>query len=286
MKFIMIIICFISFSVKSEEIKILSWNVFMIPKPINFTKQRARTPLIIEKLKNGHYDVILLQEAFRTKFQKELRGNLSVNYPFQESLKKGKKIFQVLNSGLYLVSKYPFSVLGKKYFDSCTHSDCFSSKGVLLVEVTLPSGKKVQFANTHMQAWEDEGARKVRIDQLLAIKDLLTSNQKDNIPQILIGDLNIDGLLKDEFENALDLMEMTSTPLSGKLRATNGFKMDCFNSPGDDKKEQWLDHMWLKTNKSNTVIKNMLAIPMKGTLNNKNDCPLSDHHAVEATLTL
>lgn len=286
MKFIMIIICFISFSVKSEEIKILTWNVFMIPKPINFTKQRARTPLIIEKLKKGHYDVILLQEAFRTKFQKELKGNLSANYPFQESLKKGKKIFHVLNSGLYIASKYPFTVLGKKYFDSCIHSDCFASKGVLLIEITLPSGKKVQLANTHMQAWEDEGARKVRIDQLLAIKDLLTSNQKDNIPQILIGDLNIDGLLKDEFENALDLMEMTSTPLSGELRATNGFKMNCFKSPGDDKKEQWLDHLWLKTNKSNTVIKSMLAIPMKGSLNNKNDCPLSDHHAVEATLTL
>lgn len=286
MKFIWILIFFTSFSAFSEEIKILTWNVFMIPKPINFSKQRARTPLIIEKLKTGHYDIILLQEAFRSKFQSELKKNLSDTHPFQGNLKKGKNILHVLNSGLYIASKYPFSILGKSYFNSCVHSDCFASKGVLLVELSLPSGKKIQIATTHMQAWEDEGAKKVRTDQLFVIKDLFTSNQKENIPQILIGDLNIDGLLKDEFEKAIDLMGMSPTPLTGELKATNGFKNDCYKTPGDGEKAEWLDHLWLKTNKSNAVIKNMVAIPMKGILKNKSDCPLSDHHAVEATLVI
>jgi endonuclease/exonuclease/phosphatase family metal-dependent hydrolase len=286
MKFILIMICFISFSAMSEEIKVLTWNVFMLPKPINFSKQRARTPLIIEKLQKSHYDVIFLQEAFRSKFQKELKENLSETYPYQGNLKKGKNILHVLNSGLYIASKYPFTVVGKKYFDSCIHSDCFASKGVLLVEITLPTGKKVQIANTHMQAWEDEEARRVRTDQLFVIKNLLTSNQKDHTPQILIGDLNIDGLLQDEYEKALDLMEMTSTPLSGELRASNGFKIDCYKTPGDDKKEQWLDHLWFKANKSSAKILDKHVIPMMGALNKKSDCPLSDHHAVEATLSL
>jgi endonuclease/exonuclease/phosphatase family metal-dependent hydrolase len=286
MKFLILFIFLIPFTAISEEIKVLTWNVFMIPKPINFTKQKLRTTLIAEKLEKTPHDIIFLQEAFRTRFQKEISLRLRGTHPFQTNLKKGKNLFHVLNSGLFIASKYPFRILGKKYFQSCVHSDCFASKGVILIEVTLPSGKIIQMATTHMQAWGDEEAIKTRRDQIYTIHDLLNEKFVTGIPQILLGDLNIDGNISNEYEKSLQILKMESTPLFGDIKSTNGFKIECYKTPGGDSKAEWLDHIWTRNNNSTLKITNKTAIPMNGAVISGKSCPLSDHHAVEANLHL
>ena len=232
MKLLILFIFLIPFTAISEEIKVLTWNVFMIPKPINFTKQNLRTKLIAEKLEKAPHDIIFLQEAFRMRFQKEISLKLKGTHPFQTNLKKGKNLFHVLNSGLFIASKYPFKILGKKYYQSCVHSDCFASKGVILIELTLPSGKSVQVATTHMQAWGDEEAIKTRREQIYTINDLLEEKFTPGIPQILLGDLNIDGKIQDEYKKSLEILKMDSTPLSGEIQSTNGFKIECYKMAG------------------------------------------------------
>lgn len=284
-KIILILVFMFPFTSIAEELKLLTWNVYMLPRPLNFTKQNERTKLIGEKLLTTDYDVILLQEAFMSGFRKKISKALKEKYPYQDHLRKSKRILHFVNSGLYVASKYPFEVLGWHYFNSCTHSDCFSSKGVLLIEVTTPKGNKVQIAMSHMQAWNDDTAVNVRKQQIEEINNLLKSYSRPEIPQILAGDLNIDGKIEKEYPGAVKALEMTSTPLEGELNATNGFAVECYKTPGEPGEGEWLDHIWLKQNDTQTEILNKKVIPFLATMKDK-ECSLSDHYGVEATLKL
>jgi hypothetical protein len=79
---------------------------------------------------------------------------------------------------------------------------------------------------------------------------------------------------------------MESTPLFGDIQSTNGFKIECYKTPGGDSKAEWLDHIWTRNNNSTLKITNKTAIPMNGAVISGKSCPLSDHYAVEANLYL
>lgn len=269
----------------AQELKVLTWNTFLIPPPINVTKQKDRAKLMVEKLPAMEHEVMFFQETFFKKSRKQILTSLLKTHPYSAIPTKGRKLTHILDSGLMVVSKHPMEVLDQVIFKDCTVSDCASSKSAILVEVTIPSGKKVQLVNTHLQAWDKPKAIEVRKKQLLQIKEMLSSHLKPGIPQLLIGDLNIDGKLEGEFNEALALMEMTSTPLEGDISGTNGFATKpCFKKPGEDH-EEWLDHFWLKANGTETEVLSKKVVPIIGQLKNK-ICPLSDHHAVEAIIKL
>lgn len=286
MKKYLVLLLLVPMLAVAEEVKLLTWNVFMIPKPINFSRQKERTALIGKELLESDYDIILLQEAFVNRFRKDISKVLKDKYPYQDHLAKSRRILHFLNSGLYIASRYPFEVLGWHYFNYCTHSDCLSSKGVLLVEVTTPSGKKVQIAMSHMQAWDSKKAVEVRKNQIDEIKDLLDTYARPNVPQILAGDLNIDGKVDTEYPAALSALQMTSSNLEGPLVATNGFKVECYKTPGEASDGQWLDHFWLRTHGSEAEIYNKQVRPFKAVMKGDKECSLSDHYGVEAILKL
>lgn len=279
---VLLMLPFLSFA---EELKVLTWNTFLIPAPWNFTKQNARAKIMYQTLPELTHDVMFFQEAFHDKHRKKIMQHLEATHPYAAAPVKGKKIFQIQDSGLFIVSKYPMTVLDQIIFDHCTNSDCMSSKSALLVEITMPSGKKIQFVNTHLQAWSAPKAMAIRKVQLEQIKTMINKYQTPSVPQILAGDLNIDGKLAIEYNEALRLMEMTSTPLDGDITGTNGFSTQgCFKKPGEDN-EEWLDHFWLKSNGTATNIENKKVLLLTGKLSGK-VCPLSDHHAVEAVIQL
>lgn len=268
----------------AQELSLLTWNVFMIPKPINFTLQPQRTELIAEQLKNSPYDVIMMNEAFIKKFRTKVGRALRPNFPHQEFLQRSVRPWHFMNSGLFVLSRHPFEVLDHWYYTKCTHADCLSAKGVLLIEVTLPANKKVQIAMTHMQAWDDLKAQKVRAHQFQEIKDLLELHAVPGVPQILTGDLNIDGKATHEYPLLLNLMEMKARPLDSELNYTTGFKTNCYKIPGGAS-EQWLDHVWVNPRGSKARILNNSVRAFTGLLKGR-DCPLSDHNSVEARIQL
>ena len=269
----------------AQELKVLTWNTFLIPPPINVTKQKLRTSQMVEKLPTMEHEVIFFQETFYKKLRKKIVAALTNTHPHIAIPKKGKKIYHLLDSGLMVASKHPMEVLDQVIFDKCTVTDCASSKSAILVEITLPVGKKVQLVNTHLQAWDKPEAIEVRKSQLQQIKDMLKAHSRPGIPQLLVGDLNIDGKITTEFNDALALMEMTAAPLEGDITGTNGFETrPCFKKPGENH-EEWLDHFWLNANGTETQIMAQKVVPMIGQLKDK-VCPLSDHHAVEAIIKL
>jgi endonuclease/exonuclease/phosphatase family metal-dependent hydrolase len=177
-------------------------------------------------------------------------------------------------------------VLGSETYKKCTKEDCFAGKGALLVEVTMPDQKKVQMMTTHLQAWDTAKAVSVRKAQLEQVKALFKKHEVPEVAQFLIGDINIDGLAPDEYHSSLDLLQMESAPLNGEITSTNGYKSECYKTPGGEHQGQWLDHVWMKPNQSTAVVLERKAVEYNAILKKNKSCPLSDHRAVAAVISL
>lgn len=277
-KFFLIIGLLIVSHAQAESLRVLTWNVFMLPKPIKWSMQEERAKTIINEISKRNNDVVVLQEAFDWKFQAQLRMKLRKQYPYQFYLGRKFVSFTVYGSGVYYLSKYPFKNVKNIFFNDCGMADCLASKGTALLEFKF-GNKNIQIASTHMQAGGQPKYVQVRSRQLSQIKNMFQNVHRAGVPQFLIGDLNIDGLLDEEYLRALDYLEMSSTPLEGELPYSNGFPTLCYSKPGDDNR-QWLDHVFVRGNGS---VSEKKVIPFYGKFRNRT-CALSDHHGVEAVL--
>ena len=83
-------------AVENDTIKIVSWNIKMVPKVLGlFTKsarkkQKDRAPRIIQYLNNTDFDIVILQELFDQSITKKFSKDLRTNYPYILSpIKKG-----------------------------------------------------------------------------------------------------------------------------------------------------------------------------------------------------
>jgi exonuclease III len=262
----------------AEEVKILAWNVYMLPRPIKFSKQEERLPLIIAELKKLNHDVIVLEEAFWEKFRTEMGEELKSTYPYQHGLGKSGSFSQVMTSGVFILSRRPFEVVGSEYYKECKKADCYASKGVLMVR--FPG---FQLAATHMQSGQADVIKEIRKTQLLQVRDFLKKSAVEKIPQLLVGDLNINGLAGNEYDEALRILDMRSTPLDGPLTHSSANDISCFENRSE--RLSWIDHMFEKSNGSllKTLSKNIRMI--KGPIAGKT-CDLSDHHAIEGIFSL
>ncbi len=239
-----------------------------------------------ELLPTTGHDIYFFQEAFAGLTKKKLTKAFKRSHPFHAALDSDKKFPHFLGSGLLVFSRYSIKVIGKDYYKKCVHTDCFAAKGVILVEVTMPDKKKIQIATTHLQAWEDQKAVETRVFQLHQIQKLFAANFNADIPQVLVGDLNIDGLIPGEYDQALQILNMSSAPLNSSQPATNGYTIDCYKKPGKDNTPQWLDHVWLDPHQSKAVVIYRNALEFKGIFKKNKECYLSDHRPIEAKISL
>lgn len=260
----------------AADLRVLSWNTYMLPYPVKKSNQKVRTDVIAHALKGEGHDFIFMQEAFMGSFRSKVGKVLRDEYPHQYYLKNRGFIYPFFGSGVFILGRHPFKVVDKVYYKKCGASDCWASKGSAMIETTLPSGKTVQIAVTHLQAKENLG--EVRVSQLEQVKGMLKKNKRAGIPQFLIGDLNIDAKEK-EFQEGLDLLGMHPTQLTGDLSHTN--VIDCYKKP--DHEKEWIDHMWVDKDtqlKDSTISARAVDYEYKGK-----NCNASDHYAIEGLFT-
>lgn len=253
-------------------------NVYMLPKPIKWTYQPERTEALLEQLKKINYDVIVFQEAFLKTFRDSASEKMKDQYPYFFYLDKPHFFSSLLGSGLLVLSRKPMKVLGTVYFKDCSRFDCFAAKGAILVQIAVNQNTSAQLAITHLQAGNNSA--EIRTQQLMQIRDLLSQHKQDGVVQLLAGDINID-FSNGEFEKALSTMKMVYAPLDGEIKTTNARSNNCYDTPT---RKLWIDHLWAN---DISKIKNwsIQVVDLNFQLNKK-ICPLSDHHAIEAHLTL
>ena len=261
---------------QAADLKVLSWNAFMLPKPLKFSNQEIRTQVISYAIEGEDYDFVFFQEAFMSSFRKHVGKKLQSEFPHQYYLKNNAFIYPFFGSGVFVLGKHPFKVLDKVYYKKCGKADCFASKGAVMIESKLPGGKTVQFAVTHLQAVEKLGS--VRLSQMNQVKGMMEKYKKAGVPQFLIGDLNIDAK-EEEFRKGLDLMGMKETELTGPIEHTN--VIDCYKKP--DHEKEWIDHMWV--DRSTSLKDSSIAVRVVDYEHKGKVCMASDHHAIEGSFT-
>lgn len=264
---------------KATDLKILSWNVYMLPSPLKISLQKDRTDDIVAKLAATDYDALFFQEAFSSYFRDLMIKKLGKKYPYSYYLKRDKKLTHILGSGVFVMSRLPMKVLDRVYYKECGGFDCFAAKGAVLVELQTPSKERVQFAVTHLQSSLKE--TKDRLSQLEQIHGMFADYASKSVPQFLIGDLNIIGKTT-EFKVALRVSQMEAAPLLGPIQWTSGRVNNCYKIPGNT--QDWIDHLWMKP--SSKVRAAGMTVRNFEFVHKGQRCPDSDHYAMESRIRL
>jgi sphingomyelin phosphodiesterase len=280
----------------NQQLKILSWNIFMLPKIVRRTGQNERALLIAQKLKESDYDLIVFQEAFDETARTILWNEIKSAFPYQQDvLNMNSSGFTITNGGVWIISKYPTVLKREIKFKERKGVDMFARKGALLVEVTK-EGHKYQVVGTHLQAEDSERLAEIRgVQYQQIIDELLKPYRDDNIPQIICGDFNVSRKDLKQYNKMIESFSPDSIwncngnigencPVVGTDVFTwNGQENDLVT----DGEQTTYDYILVRKNNFNFKgikrnVKNFVSSWSSRKWKNKKN--LSDHYAVEIVL--
>jgi endonuclease/exonuclease/phosphatase family metal-dependent hydrolase len=221
-------------SEEDKELRILSYNIQMLPRWIAHLGHGPvkRAKLIPEKLIQDNIDIIVFQEAFDKHCMKLISRQLKTVYPYSIGPANDKKCGIKLNSGVMIFSKTPLTFVDQVDFTECEKEDCFARKGALLVETEF-NGKKIQVLGTHKEAG---GSLPLKAGQYIEILGMVRKHTKPNVPQFLCGDFNI-RKDSDLYFGMLGTFEMKDGPITGELQYTSDHLLNDMSSyRPDDRK--------------------------------------------------
>ena len=204
-------------SYEKKELKILSWNIYMLPFISLFNHNGARAKVIAHTLESSDYQVIVFQEAFSSKCRHILAKSLAKEYPYQYGPANKNNLPFRTNSGLWVVSKIPLMELGEIQFSRCKGFDMVARKGAVLFQGTF-EGARFQLLTTHLQA---DHSHELRVKQCDEIRDhLLNKYYCADIPQLICGDFNIDMDDRPSYQQMLQTLDAQNGELSGSVKVT------------------------------------------------------------------
>ncbi len=174
-------------SAGGEKIKVLSWNIYMLPGVFG-SGNALRAEAIGRVLSSGEYDVIVFQEAFDQGARRVISQHLKKTYPYQVG-PANQKFFSVkTNSGLWIFSRHPIAAAHSIVFQTRHGVDALSRKGALLTELNV-NGNFIQIVATHLQNSGKTWRKQSQCSEIYT--NLLKKYQRPGIPQIVCGDFNI-----------------------------------------------------------------------------------------------
>lgn len=169
------------------SLAVMSYNIKGLPSPIIGSEYKDERYGVIGKiLKREGQEIVLLQEAFSEQSKILLD---SAAYPHLAAGPGASSFFGV-NSGLYILSKYPILEQANATFgEDCLSWDCLANKGVQFARIAVPGlPLPLEVFNTHMQAGRsDTTTRRKQVAVLLAF---FKTHHKEGSPVIFGGDFN------------------------------------------------------------------------------------------------
>jgi len=173
-------------SSNSTRLKILSWNIGMLPVLDLFKEKDDRAEAIANVLSSCDYDIIVFQEAFTAHSRAVLNQTLHDQYPFAYGPVNGSKLSFKFNSGIWILSKIPLQKKKEIEFTAYAGFDSFARKGAVLFEGQFHNSS-FQLIATHLQ--DDDYPQSIRDLQLSEIFEQLIFPFSDmKTPQIICGD--------------------------------------------------------------------------------------------------
>lgn len=261
-------------SLKKDTLKILSWNIQMLPDLyVPFTKlvrkkQKVRLPEIIKYLEKSNYDLIVLQEVFDVQMKNKLRKYLTSAYPYmQMPIKKGWGI--KLSNGVMFLSKHPVKLIDKVIFNVSKKSDRMAQKGCALIEMSF-HGQNILVAGTHL----DSKGQEVRDKQYQMIKNEIIDPYKSIEKNFLLaGDLNTEVKSK-AFKSMIQLFDLENST----LKEAQPYTYDGDNSWINYDNKGWIDFILHQLTPNNKVVNQYIIRPKMSHKNSTID--LADHYGI------
>jgi len=268
-----------------EELKILSWNIYMLPAMSNFigygvfSGKKKRAKAIVEELKKLDYDIVVFQEAFHKGARKKLKRGLVEIYPYMYGPANRRKIAIKTNSGIWIFSKIPLKELKVIDFKQCQGIDCWARKGALLVE-GLWNGNPFQLIGTHLESGPEQYIRKSQYEEIYQY--LIEPYQKTGVPQFICGDLNTNSADSMSYMDMLNTLKAENGELLGEVKVTIGGIANDMSSGGTTNQYE-IDYILVRDNGTGIKsIKRKVSILQHQWSKKRKD--LSDHYGVEATI--
>lgn len=261
----------------SSELKILSWNIFMLPYISNFNNNGERAAIIGDQLVDSDYQIIVFQEAFSQKCRNILQKKLKEQFPYQYGPVNAPIIPLQTNSGLWIVSKIPLKELKSIRFTKASSFDRIAHKGAVLFQGKY-KGNDFQLLTTHLQA---DNPDKIAMAQCKEIAHLLHEFYKPDIPQLLCGDFNMEMNDTVNYNKMLQTLDAENGSLSGEIHATYDEQNNSLAyRPGG--KSKIIDYVLTRnTHLIEKIQRSVKEFYYSGPHFNTH---LSDHYALEATV--
>jgi phospholipase C len=268
----------------TDSLKIISWNIFMVPPIIFKSCQEERASLIASYIKEQQADVVIFVESFMKKVDVVLYKQLNTTYPYHSKTTKGGAM--KANSGVWIFSKYPIDKEDYITYQSKKSSDRFSNKGATFVEISV-NNKKVQLIASHTQSLSKY--RTAREKQFQQLKINLADKYFDpNIPQIIAGDLNVNYYDTSAYRSMLKLLDVKPIEYTKFEYSWDGKNNQLANKYFEPIQET-LDYILLRNNKINIASLSKIEIlhPHQSTNFCRNNfSELSDHYPVSTILQM
>lgn len=264
----------------SSKLKILSWNIYMLPGIVAMKGKAERAKAIGEVLRSSDYDVIVFQEAFHQPSRRKINRLLRGKYPYQAGPANQKLISLKTNSGVWIFSKHRILSTKSIIFKNRSGIDAFSRKGALLAEISF-QGRRIQIAGTHLQ---NSGPSWVKQTQCVEFYHrVLKPESKSGVPQIICGDFNINQKNSEEYRSMLQSLNAVDTELSsGLMHSYDRAQNDLHVEKGDN--ADLIDYILVRnTGEFEWVNTKIVALRKKWC---DRHADLSDHFALEAQLQL
>ncbi len=133
---------------EDNNLKVLSWNIYMLPKMVARKGKLSRAEAIVEDLKKTDFDIIVFQEAFLPGARKIISKGLDSLYPYQYGPANNTPNIKG-SSGVWIISKTKMTILKTIQFKECATWDCLVRKGAMLLQGNW-NGKTFQLLGTHL----------------------------------------------------------------------------------------------------------------------------------------
>ena len=263
----------------ATRLKILTWNIGMLPVPELFKEKDERAQAIGNALSKKDYDIIVFQEAFTLYARNVIGKTLHEQYPYAYGPVNKSLLSLKVNSGIWILSKYPLKIRKEIEFTVSAGMDGFAKKGAVLLE-GLYNGAPFQLIATHLQ--DDAYPQIIRNQQLSEIHEkLIIPYSETDMPQIICGDFNTDEKAVENYRVMLNLLDAKDEGISGTMKITfDDESNDVFKSRHPDPRR--IDYVLTRNTKLIHWITEKVAV-LKSRWGENREY-LSDHNGLEADI--